>query len=280
MPRGRSIGDGDGQGAGVGITLRWHDREVVPVALLECRILLGIDRPDLAVVRLVDREPYFSGGESVLPRPGDPIVVSSPVEDLFRGIVETLRFEEEAGLEPAVAIEACAAYQALREGRRERRHVDVSLGELASRIALDLGLEPHIECRPRRLPEVRVEGDPLKLLRRLAVEHRVSLSVCGGRLYLGERPALSGRRHVVRRGDPLTSLSVEHASGARRQASLSFRGRAAPRPLDAIALDGFGDDRDGLYRVERCRLDLEPSGWRTGIEASSLASDARGGPEG
>lgn len=269
------------------LRLLFHGSEHAPRAVLACDVLLGIDRPDLFEIRLVDRQPYFSRGEDSLPGPDEPIRVSCRDRVLFQGVVERVAFEDAVGVASAVVVTACSAYHFRRGRGLERSRVpapmqrragreETSLRDLAWRIALDLGLEPHIECPDIVLPEVSLKGDPLRTLRRVAEDHGLELAVHGGELLLcGELPArgharISSGRHGV------TALEVAHLRGRRcRRARVLMPGLSTPRPLQTVTLAGFGAARDGRFRVSRCVCGLGPAGWLTQLEMEEVRESSR-----
>jgi hypothetical protein len=255
--------------AAAGLRMVFGGRARTPVGVLGCDVLLAIDRPDLLELRLLDRAPRFTDGAEALPAPGTPLRVVLGDEEVFHGVVERVTLAAEADADAAVAIAACAPWQLLRRRRRRPPPARASLRELAWGVALDLGLEPPPECPDVPAGVAPAAGDPLAALARTAREHGLRLAVSSGRLHLGRGLPGPTRRHRVTPAAAITRLEVERRlgdPGEEREARLGLAGLALPRPLDAVALAGFGAERDAWYRVVRCHLALRRTGWETRLE--------------
>jgi hypothetical protein len=250
------------------LRLVWAGRDRALDALLGCDVLVGIDRPDLLELRVLDGGAAAAVEGAALesmPRPGEALRLELGPLVVFAGVVESLALEAEAEGFPELVLRACAAFHfERRAASRVEEYEDESLGDIAHGIALDLGLEPAIGCRPARVRGARRSGDPLQFLRVLGVRHGVDLAVSRGRLHFREDlGAGMGCEDVPARG-PLAAWRFELERHGRRRARLEWQGfDARLRPLDLAALAGFGAAGDGRYLLERCLWRLDASGWRT-----------------
>lgn len=253
------------------LCLAWQGVSRALTDVLECHVRLAGDRPDMLELRLLDRglptAADRAAGAVELPRPGVTVRLSAGGQLLYLGEVERRVFEEDGRL-AAVTLAACSSYHFLRQDVGDAVYRNASAAEVARCIALELGLEASTDVAADavELPSVRRRGDPLRFLRDLARELDLALAVGAGRLHLRGGWSGVGRHHSLSPRNAVSAVSVEEGREGQRRATVVAVGLSPVRPLDTVALAGFGAGRDGRYRALRCRLHHGAPGWRTEME--------------
>jgi hypothetical protein len=234
-------------------------------ALVRASVFLALDRPDRLEAEWVtasgDRDALLgamdAGRDAVLRLGGD---------DLFRGKVERAGLRLGAGGLRAWLV-AYAAFHALRQRCRPESYYELTDAEIASRIALDLGLSPQVETTAAVHPRLERSGDPLRFLRQRARAIDFEFAVTAGTLHFRRRiEPLGAVPCVLRVGEGLAELELEDRGGLGDRGRCIVRGDPGLRPLRDLRLEGFGARWEGEYRLGRSVHVFDVSGYQTTLE--------------
>lgn len=231
-------------------------------SLVSCEALLATDRPDRLELSLRASAALTHEG---LPAPGRIVSLQLPCGRPIRAAVERVVYREAAGEPGTVSLVASSEYHQWRDRVQTRRFAQVRPGEVAHRLAVEMGLHPVIEDVPVVLPSVEFDGDPLRFLRRFSEAHGLGLAVTDGTLYCLRSLQEVGDEHVLHCDGKAVRIAVEHDPSHRRLAVVSLAELVPCRPLDLVLLRGHGPRLEGEYRVLRSELCLGPEGWRSDL---------------
>ncbi|XXT19178.1 hypothetical protein WME94_54025 [Sorangium sp. So ce429] len=113
--------------------------------------------------------------------------VASP-QEIFQGVITGLEAELSQDAPPELVVLAEDVFQRARMSRRTRLHEDVSLSDLASRLADDLGLTPRVTGLGESIgTRMQLNESDLSFLRRLLRDHDADLQVVGDELHVSPR---------------------------------------------------------------------------------------------
>ncbi|HLU50214.1 MAG TPA: hypothetical protein VK116_19090 [Planctomycetota bacterium] len=210
-------------------------------------ILRAVDRPDRLELDWRDESVEESDG----PAPGAPIELLVSEDEVFRGVIERVgELRDRTGW--ARRLVAWSEWDE-RRASIAREHFEVTDSELATRIALALGLKPAVEPTIDVHERISIEGDPLVFLRTRARAHGFELAVASGTLHFaGEIAGAGGRVERIVAGRDAMEIELEERVRG-RYARVVVRGRPRFEPLGTVELSGFGGRRDGRFRVLRVR---------------------------
>ena len=214
--------------------------------------VLSAAAADLLVVVVEGEDiPRFPAGA------GERAVLRLDGEERFRGVVEraAVRFAPAEG--PVVEIEARAGWhERARELAAEEEYREMTDSEVAARIADRLGLAASIESTSEVHRRIRRRGDPLGFLIERGRASRRLAAVAGGTLHFSS--ALPrGPIEEVGPSTPVLAYRAEQWPGG-RGGSVVLAGLAVVSPLDRLQLPELGPACEGLLRVHRVGIRLDP----------------------
>jgi hypothetical protein len=184
----------------------------------------------------------------------------------FAGLVERSGLRIDGGGTRASLV-AYAAYESCRRRQGYDCYYQMSDSEIASRIAGELGLTPHVETTPVVHGRLERRGDPLCFLRARARRVGFELAVSDDVLYFTRRlPLVRSPPKLVRVGEGIVNLEIEERGPQGRAGELRVLGDPIWRPLLEVDIRGAGSLGDGVYRVIRCRHHLDAGGYDTVIQ--------------
>ena len=251
-----------------GVTNHWSCSLLAADAAIRRAVLaLAADRPDRLEVELVcDRRGVAL--ESVSPGAGVQLLAGEG--ELFRGNVSSRSLEVDRG-ESVGRFVAYSDYEAHRGGKPRESYYQMSDGEVAERIACELGLESRVERTSfvhERLDRV---GDSLRFLRQRARRIGFELAVTAGTLWFASGlPAVDElpfpcTTPMVKPDGELLSIHVEDRGELGRGGEIVLAGDDRWRPLVVFEIEGFGAMWDGSYRAIRCIHSRGIDGARTRV---------------
>ncbi|MGK3998397.1 phage late control D family protein [Sorangium sp. So ce1024] len=134
--------------------------------------------------------------------------VASP-QEIFRGVVTGLEAEFSQDAPPELVVLAEDVFQRARLSRRTRLHEDVSLADLARRLADELGLTPRVTGLGERIgTRVQLNESDLAFLRRLLRDHDADMQVVGDELHVSARSDVQRGEIELRLFSQLTRARV------------------------------------------------------------------------
>lgn len=245
----------------------WSDGRLVSRA----SVLLAIDRPARLELEWCELDPRAARPHPSPPLRNLPAELVAGGRTLFRGSVESVFFRgREGGWRGGVL--AWSDWDS-RRGKCAARHHHVSDSELATRIALELGLRPEVEATPEIHERIEINGDPLRFLRERARAIGFELAIAEDVLHFRSalEPTKGPAIRIEARRDILEVELEERLRG--RGGRIVFRGRPRVRPLDAVEIAGLGPGRDGRYAALRCRHRYEEGRWTNEVEFLERGAD-------
>jgi hypothetical protein len=208
----------------------------------------------LRVVVEAEESPRFPA------RVGETAVLRLDGEERFRGIVARATARCASAEGPVVEIEARAGWhERARALPVEEEYREVTDSEAAARIADQLGLAARIEPTSEVHRRLRRRGDPLEFLIERGRPARRLVAVAGGTLHFSS--ALPpGPLEEVGPSAPVLAYRAERGPGG-RSGTVALAGLAGISPLDRLRLPALGPACEGLLRVRRVVIRLDPRGF-------------------
>lgn len=251
--------------------------------LIECEIVRAIDRPDGFRMEILDSRPYFVDAvhgveiEDDLPAPGTPIAMALGNTRPVEGRVEELGVhEEDDGVR--ISLHATVLDEARRQRVGPRDCRDLTVAEIARRLALDLGLRAQVDANESLVPVFELREDPLRALRTLSRAHSMGLALVADCLYLVHDLPAAGCVHDLGVVHPrgLVRFRMRHLLGANamphRLIEVSLPGPVTASLLDQIRVRGYHARCDGDYRLVRSHVRLTTEGWCSDLLLSEEAA--------